>query len=87
MVGRHLQVTLYVLGFMLYQQYFSYLTARVHKSMFPGLFLTSAEPVHYPDTIGQSYFYSHNPERQEGKPLLPVLKTLRPWIEPMTSSS
>ena len=37
-------------GFTLYQQYFSYLMATVHKSMFPGLFLTSTEPVHYPDT-------------------------------------
>ena len=35
----------------------SYLTATVHKSMFPGLFLTSTWtlPVHYPD-IGILYF-------------------------------
>ena len=38
-------------GFMLYQVYFSFLTATVHKSMFPGLFLTSTLPVHYPDTL------------------------------------
>ena len=36
-------------GFTLYQQYFSYLTATVYKSMFPGLFLTSTSPVHYSD--------------------------------------
>ena len=35
-----------------YQQYFSYLKATVHKSIFPGLFLTGTEPVHYPDTGG-----------------------------------
>ena len=29
---------LFVWGFTPYQQYFSYLTAKVHKSMFPGLF-------------------------------------------------
>ena len=34
-------VCLFVWGFTPYQQYFSYLTATVHKSMFPGLFLTS----------------------------------------------
>ena len=37
-----------------YQQYFSYLTATVHKSMFLALFLSSTYPVHYPDTAGQS---------------------------------
>ena len=31
----------FVSGFTPYQQYFSFLTATVHKSMFPGLFLTS----------------------------------------------
>ena len=31
-------VCLFVRGFTPYQQYFSYLTATVHKSMFPGLF-------------------------------------------------
>ena len=41
-----------VWGFTTYQQYFSYLTARVHKSMFPGLFLASTYSVHYPDTGG-----------------------------------
>ena len=30
------------LEFYTFQQYFSYLTAAVHKSMFPGLFLTSS---------------------------------------------
>ena len=33
---------LFVWGFTPYQRYFSYLTATVHESMFPGLFLTSA---------------------------------------------
>ena len=42
----------FVWGFILYQQYrcFSYLTATVHKSVFPGLFLNSTSPAHYPDT-------------------------------------
>ena len=40
----------FVWGFTLYPQYLSYLTAIVHKSVFPGLFLTKAYPVHYPDT-------------------------------------
>ena len=31
----------FVWGFTPYEQYFSYLMATVHKSMFPGLFLTS----------------------------------------------
>ena len=39
-------------GFMPYQQYFSYLMVTVHKSMFPGLFLTSTQPVYYLDTSG-----------------------------------
>ena len=42
----------FVWGFSPYQQYFSYLTATVHKSMFPRLFLISSQPVHYPDTSG-----------------------------------
>ena len=33
--------SLFVWGFMPYQQHFSYLAATVHKSMFPGLFLTN----------------------------------------------
>ena len=36
-----LLVTLFVWGFTLDQQYFIYLMATVHKSMFPGLFLTN----------------------------------------------
>ena len=36
-----------------YQQYFSYLTATVHKAMFPRLFLTSTKPV-IPTVAGQS---------------------------------
>ena len=39
--------------------------------MFPGPLLTVILTL-----AGQSYFYSHNPERQGIKPLLPVLKTL-----------
>ena len=34
------------------QRYFSYLMATVLKSMFPKPFLTSSQPVHYPDTGG-----------------------------------
>ena len=34
------------------KQYFSYFTATVYKSMFPGLFLTSTKPAHYPDIGG-----------------------------------
>ena len=45
-------VCLFVWDFMPYQQYFSYLTTTVHKSMFPGLFLTSTYPGHYPDNGG-----------------------------------
>ena len=45
-------VTLFVLGFMPYQKYFSYLMATVHKSMFLELFLISSSPVHYPYTRG-----------------------------------
>ena len=37
----HHRDSLFVWGFTLYQQYFSYLMATVHKSMFPGLCLTS----------------------------------------------
>ena len=37
----NLEMYLFVWGFMPYQQYFSYLTATIHKAMFPGLFLTS----------------------------------------------
>ena len=38
---------------------------------------------------GQLYCYSHNPERQGGKPLLPILKTLVPCglgLNPQTST-
>ena len=64
------------LGFMLYQQYFSYLTSTVHKSMFPGLFLTSTEPVHYPDTCRPVLVLFPYPQHQGENPLLPVLKIL-----------
>ena len=60
----------FVCDFMPYQQYFSYLTAIVDKSMFPcnqSIILTLA---------GQLYCYSNNPKHQGGKPLLPALKTL-----------
>ena len=33
--------------FTLYQRYFSYVVATVHKSMFHGLFLNSTQPLHY----------------------------------------
>ena len=33
---------LFVWGFTLHRQHFSYLMATAHKSIFPGLFLTSA---------------------------------------------
>ena len=53
--------------------------ARVHKSMFPGLFfnqyLTNPESIIL-TLASKSYYCSHNPEQQGGKPLLPVLKTL-----------
>ena len=57
----------FVWAFTPYQRYFSYLTATVHKPMFPGLYLTSPKQVHYPDTGGQSLCYSHNPDHQGGK--------------------
>ena len=58
--------------------YFSYLTATVHYSMFPGqfFFLPVLNQSFILTLAGQSYSYSYNPERREGKPLLPVLKTL-----------
>ena len=43
---------MFVWGFTPYQQYYIYLTATVHKSIFPGLLPTSTLPVHYPDTGG-----------------------------------
>ena len=46
------EFALFVWGFTLYQQYFSYLMATLHRSMFPGPFLTSTVPVYYPDTGG-----------------------------------
>ena len=44
--------------------------------MFPGPFLTSTKPVHYPDTSGPVLVLFPYPERHGGKPPLPVLKTL-----------
>ena len=41
LISLSVQVYLFIWGFQLYQQYFSYLKGTVHKSMFPGLFLTS----------------------------------------------
>ena len=37
-------ICLLVWGLTQYQQYLRYLMATVHKSMFPGLFLTSTQP-------------------------------------------
>ena len=37
----HTMLIQFVWSLMPYQQYFSYLTATVHESMFSGLFLTS----------------------------------------------
>ena len=59
---------LFVWGFPSYQLYFCYLTATVHKSMFPGLSLTST--INQSIILimaGPSWCYSHNPERQMGK--------------------
>ena len=45
--------------------------------MFPGLFLTSILNQSIILTlVGESYCYSHNPDRQGENPLLPVLKKL-----------
>ena len=41
---------IYILSFTPYQQNFSSLMVTVHKSMFPGQFLTSTKQVDYPDT-------------------------------------
>ena len=67
---------LFFRGLTLYQHYFSYLTATVHKSIFYGLFfnqfLTSSLSWHW-RVSGTAI--PINPERQGGKPLL-VFKTL-----------
>ena len=82
--------SLFVWSFTLCQEYSSYLMAIVHKYMFPGLF----QPVLYQSIFltltGQSWCYSHNPESQGVKSLLPVPKDFglsRPRIEPTTSLS
>ena len=49
-----LENAFFVRGCALYQQYFNYFTATVHKPTFPGLFLTTTQPVHYPEAAGQS---------------------------------
>ena len=69
-------ISLFVWGFTPYQQYFSYLTATVHKSMFAGLLLPTLNQSIILTLAGQSHCYSNNPEHQRGEPLLPVLKTL-----------
>ena len=58
---------LFVWGFTPYQQYSSYSTVIVHKSVSLTIFFTSTKT---------SQCYSHNHERQGGKPLPPVLKAL-----------
>ena len=75
-------VCLSVCGFTLYQQYFSYLTATVHKSMFPwtifNQYLTS--------TLFRHWRASRSAiptilSAKGGKPLLPDVGLSRPGIE------
>ena len=72
-----------------YQQYFSYVMVTVHKSMFPRLFQPVLNQSIIPTLVVQLQCYSHNPERQGGKPLLPASKTglSHLGIEPLTSCS
>ena len=46
-IERTFENIVFVWVFMPYQQYFSYLTATVHKSMFPGLFLTLSQTTYF----------------------------------------
>ena len=82
-------VYLFVWGFTSYQQYFSYLTATAHKLMFPGLFLTSTSPVHYPDTGGPVIVLFPLFWTPRGKATITSFKDFglsRPGIEPTTST-
>ena len=65
--------SLFVWGFMPYQQYFSYLKATAHKSMSAGLFFNQyfTSPLSQQWRVSHKSF-SHNPECQGLKTLLSV---------------
>ena len=83
-------LTVFVSEFTPCQQFFSFLTMTVHKSLFPGLFLTRTKLLHYPETDGPVVVLFLQSSAPRGKASTTSLKDLglwRPGIEPMTSRS